>query len=50
MFTTIILGGIALLVARVAATLRRRGATAQMDADATKPGSAPPDEQPTAAH
>jgi hypothetical protein len=53
MFTTMILGGIVLLVARVGATLRRRRAPAEMDGDVPTPGSvsaAPPHERRTAAH
>jgi hypothetical protein len=49
MFTTMILGGIVLLVARLGATLRRRRAPLEMDGDAPRPGS-PPDERQTAGH
>ena len=57
MFTTMILGGIVLLVARVGATLRRRRAPVELDGDIPIPGpaSAPdapvlPDERRTAGH
>ena len=39
MFTTMILGGIVLLVARVGATLRRRRAPVELDDGVPTPGS-----------
>jgi hypothetical protein len=57
MLTTMILGAIVLLVARLGATLRPRRARVDMEGDVPTPGSvsapdvpAPPDERQTAAH
>jgi hypothetical protein len=57
MLTTMILGAIVLLVARLGATLRPRRARVDMEGDVPTPGSvsapdvpAPPDEWQTAAH